>query len=131
MPDTDKDILERSQSAGVVQVELQFADIAGSVKSVSVPVRRLVEVLRSGEWFDGSAIEGVAREGESDMFLRPDLGTFALIDTNPAVVGARLICDVVTPDGQPYRGDSRGTLRGILETAAAAGLGYPVAPEGE
>jgi glutamine synthetase len=131
MPDTDKDILERSQSAGVVQVELQFADIAGSVKSVSVPVRRLVEVLRSGEWFDGSAIEGVAREVESDMFLRPDLGTFALIDTNPAVVGARLICDVVTPDGQPYRGDSRGTLRGILETAAEAGLSYLVAPEVE
>src|SRR4030088_3300467 len=131
MSDTDKDLIQRSQQAGVVQVELQFADIAGSVKSVSVPVRRLVEVLRSGEWFDGSAIEGVAREVESDMFLRPDLSTFAVIDTTDGVIGARLICDVVTPDGQAYRGDSRGTLRGILENAAGAGLSYLVAPEVE
>jgi glutamine synthetase len=131
MPDTDKDILDRSLSAGVGQVELQFADIAGSVKSVSVPVRRLVEVLRSGEWFDGSAIEGVAREVESDMFLRPDLSTFVVIDGNAGVVGARLLCDVVTPDGQPYRGDSRGTLRGILGSVAEAGLSYLVAPEVE
>jgi len=131
MPDTEKDVIDRCQGAGVVQVELQFADIAGAVKNVSVPVRRLPEVLKDGEWFDGSAIEGVAREVESDMYLRPDLDTFALIDPDAEVVCARLLCDVVTPDGQPYRGDSRGTLRGILESAADAGLLFLVAPEVE
>jgi glutamine synthetase len=131
MPDTEKDVIDRCQGAGVVQVELQFADIAGAVKNVSVPVRRLPEVLKDGEWFDGSAIEGVAREVESDMYLRPDLDTFALIDPDAEVVCARLLCDVVTPDGQPYRGDSRGTLRGILDSAADAGLIFLVAPEVE
>src|ERR1700680_4917607 len=131
MPDTDKDVIDRCRSAGVVQVELQFADVTGAVKSVWIPVRRLPEVLQDGEWFDGSAIEGLAREVESDMFLRPDLGTFALIDPAAQVVCARFICDVVTPDGRPYPGDSRGRLRGILETAAEAGLNYLVAPEVE
>src|ERR1700682_5715203 len=131
MPDTEKDVIDRSRSAGVVQVELQFADVTGSVKSVWVPVRRLPEVLKDGEWFDGSAIEGVAREVESDMFLRPDVGTFAVIDPEAEVVCARFIGDVVTPDGRPYPGDSRGRLRGILESAAEAGLHYLVAPEVE
>jgi glutamine synthetase len=131
MPDTERDVIARCQEAGVVQVELQFTDIAGAVKNVSVPVRRLPEVLKAGEWVDGSAIEGAAREVESDMYLRPDLGTFSLIDPDAEVVLARLLCEVVTPDGQPYRGDSRGTLRGILDNAAAAGLIYLVAPEVE
>jgi glutamine synthetase len=131
MADTENDVIERCRSAGVVQVELQFADVTGAVKSVWVPVRRLPEVFQDGEWFDGSAIEGVAREVESDMFLRPDLGTFALIDPEAEVVCARLICDVVTPDGKPYPGDSRGRLRGILASAAEAGLHYLVAPEVE
>ena len=125
------DILARSQKAGVAQVELQFADITGAVKSVWVPVRRLPEVLKGGEWFDGSAIEGVAREVESDMFLRPDLSSFAVTDPSADVVCGRLICDVVTPDGKPYPGDSRSTLGGILATAAEAGLEYLVSPEVE
>ncbi|HXA41546.1 MAG TPA: glutamine synthetase family protein [Candidatus Solibacter sp.] len=131
MPDTEKDVIDRCLAAGVVQVELQFADIAGAVKNVSIPVRRLPEVLKQGEWFDGSAIEGSARELESDMYLRPDPETFALINPDADVVCARLLCDVVTPDGQPYRGDSRGALRGILNKADEAGLGFLVAPEVE
>src|SRR5438270_11482850 len=103
-------LLERAAQARAVQVELQFADITGAVKSVTIPRRRLAEVMDRGEWFDGSAIEGVAREVESDMYLRPDPATFALIDPRAEVICARLICGVVTPDGKPYRGDSRAAL---------------------
>src|SRR5258708_28980043 len=130
MPDTEKDVIDRCLAAGVVQVELQFADIAGAAKNVSIPVRRLPEVLQAGEWFDGSAIEGSAPELESDMYLRPDPETFALIDPDADVVCAPLLCDVLTPDGQPYRGHSRGALRGILSKATEAGLQYPAWPEG-
>jgi glutamine synthetase len=124
-------VLTGAQEAGVVQVELQFADIAGAVKSVSIPARRLAEVMERGEWFDGSAIEGVAREVESDMYLRPDPATFALIDPRADVICARLICRVVTPDGQPYRGDSRAALEAVAGGAQEAGLAYLVAPEVE
>lgn len=135
MPDiTDKaadQVLIRCQEAGVVQVELQFADITGAVKSVSIPARRLADVLREGEWFDGSAIEGAAREVESDMYLRPDPDTFALIDPSAEVKCARLICRVVTPEGQRYPGDSRAALEGVVAGAREAGLDYQVAPEVE
>jgi glutamine synthetase len=131
MPGTESEIVGRCEAAGVVQVELQFADISGAVKSVSVPARRLREVLKRGEWFDGSAIEGMAREVESDMFLRPDPDTFVINTGGARLVSARLICDVVTPDGRPYPGDSRSALGGIVSQATDAGLSYHVAPEVE
>jgi glutamine synthetase len=121
-------VLTGVKEAGVQQVELQFADVTGAVKTVAVPARRIAAVLADGEWFDGSAIEGLAREVESDMYLRPDPSTFSIME--PAGVPcARLICEVVTPSGDPYPGDGRGTLRALLDQAEAAGLGYLVAPE--
>jgi glutamine synthetase len=130
--DVDRRAIERVlagvREAGVQQVELQFADVTGAVKTVAVPARRIAAVLADGEWFDGSAIEGLAREVESDMYLRPDPTTFSIME--PAGVPcARLICEVVTPGGEPYPGDGRGTLRSLLDQAESAGLGYLVAPE--
>ena len=108
---------------------MQFSDVTGAVKTVAVPARRLAHVLASGEWFDGSAVEGLAREVESDMYLRPDPSTFAILEPAAGVPCARLICEVVTPSGEPYRGDGRGTLRSLLDGAESSGLGYLVAPE--
>ncbi|MHB8399997.1 MAG: glutamine synthetase family protein [Candidatus Limnocylindrales bacterium] len=126
-----KELLRRSAQAGAEQAELQFADITGALKSVFVPVRRLDEVLDGGEWFDGSAIAGSTRELESDMYLRPDLATFSLASSSVEPICARFICDVVTPDGERYLGDSRSALRTIVEQARDDGLDYWVAPEVE
>jgi glutamine synthetase len=121
-------VLAGIRDAGVQQVELQFADVTGAVKTVAIPARRIQAVLADGEWFDGSAIEGLAREVESDMYLRPDPTTFAIME--PAGVPlARLICEVLKPNGEPYPGDGRRALRALLDQAEGAGLGYLVAPE--
>ena len=121
-------VLSGLRESGILQVELQFADVTGAVKTVAVPARRMAAVLADGEWFDGSAIEGLAREVESDMYLRPDPATFSIMEPS-GVPCARLICDVVTPSGEPYPGDGRGTLRSLLDQAESVGMGYLVAPE--
>jgi len=121
-------VLRTIRDGGIAQVELQFTDVTGAVKTVAVPARRIGAVLDDGEWFDGSAIEGLAREVESDMYLRPDPNTFAVIEPTGVKV-ARIICDVVRPTGETYAGDSRGALRRLLDEASRAGLGYLVAPE--
>jgi glutamine synthetase len=126
-----EDIVRRSIESGAVQAELQFADITGTLKSVFIPVRRLRDVLASGEWFDGSAIEGSARELESDMYLRPDPSTFSLTEPEAESTCVRLICDIVTPDGLPYPGDTRSVLRRVTAQAQEGGLDYLVAPEVE
>ncbi len=123
-------ILERVRSDGVQFVNLQFSDIFGNLKSVTIPVGRLADSLALGTWFDGSSIEGFARICESDMLLRPDLDTYSLVPWRPRDFGeARIICDVYRPDGQPFEGDPRYILRRALQRAASMGYVYNVGPE--
>jgi len=118
-------ILANAEHNGVKYIDLQFTDISGVVKNVTIPVDRLPKALSDGVWFDGSAIEGFARVAENDMHLRPDLTTFSILPwlTGGDVTG-RLMCDVYTPDGQPFAGDPRSVLRSVLARAADMGLTF-------
>ncbi len=117
------------EKAGLDTVRLQFTDILGMVKSVSVPLSQLSYGASEGTWFDGSSIEGFARVSESDMVLRPDLDTFALVPRSGNGLRARVLCSVRNPDGSPSETDPRQRLRQIVEAAAASGFRYVVAPE--
>jgi glutamine synthetase len=114
----------------VQYIDLQFTDVVGVVKNVTIPARALPNALNNGIWFDGSAIEGFARVAESDMHLRPDFSTCAIL---PWLSGeeatARIICDIYTPDGQPFAGDPRAVLRRTVEMAAEMGFLYNTGPE--
>src|SRR5215470_17252200 len=110
-------------------VNLEFTDVVGIVKSVTIPVEQFSDCLVQGKWFDGSSIESFARIAESDMYLRPDLSTFAIIPWSaPNDVTARIICDVLTPAGERYQGDPRSVLRRALKEAEQQGFRYVVAP---
>ncbi len=115
--------------AGLDTVRLQFADILGMVKSVSLPLPQLKAAVSEGTWFDGSAIEGFARISESDMVLRPDLDTFAIVPRSGSARVARLFCSVSNPDGTASETDPRQRLKQIVEAAARTGFRYVVAPE--
>ena len=82
-------VLERAREDGVKLVELQFVDIFGAVKSTTIPVERLEDTLIYGQAFDGSSIEGFARIQESDLILRPDPDTYAVLPWRPRSAGAR------------------------------------------
>lgn len=129
MPATAKTMLQRAEDDHVEFVNLQFTDITGMVKNVTIPVAQFADCLDHGVWFDGSSIEGFARIAESDMYLVPDLGTYALIPWDKSYTTARLICDIFTPDNKPFAGDPRYVLRQALNAAAQMGFGYNVGPE--
>jgi glutamine synthetase len=102
------------------------------VKSVTIPVGRLVAALDQGINFDGSSIEGFARIAESDMVLRPDLDTYAVLPWTAAHErSARLICDVYDTQGRPFAGDPRRVLKQALAQAHERGFGYNTGPEVE
>jgi glutamine synthetase len=126
-----KEILASVEQQHVEFINLQFTDIVGMVKNVTIPVAQLPDCLDHGVWFDGSSIEGFARIAESDMFLVPDLESYAVIpwDQGAGFTTARLICDVCTPDGKPFAGDPRHVLKVAMEEAAQIGLVYNVGPE--
>ena len=127
---TKEEILRIAHDEKVLFINLQFTDIMGVVKSITVPVSQLDGVLDHGVWFDGSSIEGFARISESDMFLFPDPNTFAIIPWEAdAHKTARLICNVFTPNGERFMGAPRTVLAKALEEAEEMGFKYLVGPE--
>jgi len=127
-----KDLLKRVKEDDVKFVSLQFSDVTGAVKSVDMPVKGLEAALEDGVWFDGSSVEGFARIQESDMHLRLDPDTYAVLPwTSQERRRARVFCDIFMPDGHPFEGDPRGTLKRMLARLADRGWVYNVGPEPE
>jgi glutamine synthetase len=149
-----QDQAKREQILAIVEAEevsfvnLEFTDVVGMAKCVTIPVEQLSDCLIHGKWFDGSAIEGFARVAESDMYLFPDLDTFAILpgkirpsEITPVLYDehndrfleagavARIICDVRTPNGERFDGDPRATLLQALDLANSMGFNFLVAPE--
>jgi len=123
-------VLEQVKKDDVKFVNLWFTDFFGSVKSTSIPVEKLEESLEEGTWFDGSSIQGFARIHESDMILKPDPSTYAVLPWRPREKAtARLICDVYTPDGKPFEGDPRNILKRAVDEARDMGFVYNTGPE--
>jgi glutamine synthetase len=135
MPNTPEDILNLAERQQIEFISLQFTDILGMVKNVTIPTSQLPDCIDHGVWFDGSSIEGLSRPriAESDMYLVPDLDTFALIpwDEGAGFPTARMICDIHTPDGRPFGGDPRAVLKRAIDSCAQMGFTYHVAPEME
>lgn len=129
--DSGDNLLERMRQLAIRFVDLQFVDIFGTLKSLTIPLGQLAEVLENGCWFDGSALEGSARVAENDMYLVPDLTTFAPIPwtLGTATATARFICWVYTPRGERFAGDPRFALDRVVKEAAALGYRYNTGPE--
>lgn len=128
----EKDVLKAVEEHDVKFIRLQFTDIQGVVKDVEIPVKQIEKALTTGISFDGSSIEGFVRIYESDMLLKPDVTTFALLPWNNGKGQvARIICDVYQTNGEPFKGDPRYVLRKITEKAAEMGFTLNVGPEME
>jgi len=126
-----REVLEKVKADNVTLLNLQFTDILGSLKQVTASVKNLYDILAYGAWFDGSSVEGFARIHESDLYLKPDPGTYALIPwlSSPEGNTARLICDIYKPDGSPFEGDPRFILKKALKKANKLGFEYNTGPE--
>ncbi|MCI0635798.1 MAG: glutamine synthetase family protein, partial [Actinobacteria bacterium] len=121
-----------AKRSGIRFIQLQFTDIIGHVKAVTIPIHQLEGSVEHGTWFDGSSIEGFTRIAESDQYLMPDMATFAEIPwqrgSGPRGT-ARVICDVFTPNGEPFVGDPRFVLRRQVERAKKLGYVVNTGPE--
>ena len=129
---TKEDIWRMIEEEDVEFIRLQFTDIFGTLKNVAVTTSQLERVLNNEIMFDGASIEGFARVEQSDMFLRPDLDTFAIFPWRPQQGKvARFLCDMYRPDGTPFAGDPRHVLKRTVQEAAEMGYQMDVGPECE
>src|SRR2546423_12379097 len=130
-PEARREALKRLQDENVDFLLLWFTDIEGHLKSFAVTPSEIEAALDDGMGFDGSSISGFNAIEESDMVAIPDPDTFQLMPWKPGETKvARMICDVVTPDGRPYEGDPRHVLRRALERMSSLGFDrFNVGPE--
>jgi glutamine synthetase len=118
-----QNVLQEAKDNNVKFIRLWFTDILGTLKSFAITIDELEDALDGGMGFDGSSITGYQDIEESDMIAMPDPSTFKTIPWSPQEAPtARMICDVRTPDGDPYVGDPRHVLRRALERASEMGF---------
>lgn len=127
-----EDVIRTVREQNIHFIRMQFTDIFGQLKNVTLPASQIEKAVDGQIMFDGSSIEGYTRIEESDQYLRPDLDTFAVLPWDQEVgISARMICDVYNPDGTPFAGDPRGVLHRVLAEAAKMGYTFNVGPECE
>lgn len=123
-------VLERIGRDGIKFLRLQFSDIQGIPKNIAIPVNQAEKALTDGIGFDGSSITGFANIESSDMLLKPDPRTYAILPWRPEEAKvARFICDVHLPDGTPFEGGPRYILKKALSEAEKLGYTFNTGPE--
>lgn len=129
---TKEDVKREVMEKDVEFIRLQFTDLFGNLKNVAVTSSQLDKALDNRIMFDGSAIDGFARTGESDMYLHPDLDTLEILPWRPQQGKvARMMCDVYKTDGTPFEGDPRYILKQAIKEAEKMGYSFQAGPECE
>ncbi len=120
----DRDyVLRQMEERNIHFVRLWFADVFGNLKSMAVTNSEIDNALERGMGFDGSYIAGYSDVVESDLVAFPIASTFQVLPWRPSKNGvARMFCEIRNPDGTPFAGDPRNTLRRVV--AKASEMGY-------
>lgn len=122
-------VLRKVEERGVRLVRLLFTDVHGQLKSLNISPAELETAFEEGMFFDGSSIDGYSRNAESDVLAIPDPDSFQLDTEADGARVATMFCDIVTPDGSAFEGDTRQVLRRQLDRARELGFEFLVAPE--
>lgn len=127
-------LIERMKADNIKFIRLQFVDLHGIPKNVSIPFKAddMEDIVEKGVLFDGSSIAGFVGVNASDLVLKPDISTYSALSWRPEEsASCRLICDIYTPDGKPFAGDPRGILKKSLSKIKEMGYTYNIGPEPE
>lgn len=124
-----RQVARAATDSGIGFLRLWFTDVLGFLKSFAIPVEELERAFDQGVMFDGSAIEGFARQTESDLVAKPDPFTFQLLPWRPEPGTGSMFCDIYTPEGQPFDADPRAILRRQVGEYEALGLVPHIGPE--
>lgn len=112
-------------------LHLQFVDIEGILKNITITAQQLDDAVEGKIMIDGSSIKGFSPINKSDSYLLPDLNTFTVLPwtETEGYSEARFLCSVTNPDGSLFEGDTRNVLKKTVERAAEKGYSISVGPE--
>ncbi len=126
------EIMQYIKEEDVKFIRLAFTDIYGKQKNISVMPDELEKAFSYGIAIDASAIPGFGCDVHSDLLLRPDPSTLAILPWRPEhgrVV--RMFCTITHLDGTPFHSDTRSILKQAIEDAKEEGISFAFGPEME
>ena len=114
---TQEEVLDFIKEEDVKFIRLAFFDMAGKQKNISIMPTELERAFSEGIAFDASAVKGFEGAEKSDLFLIPDPSTLAVIPWRPMTGKVvRMFCNIFTPEGEPYKKDSRMLLQKAVKS---------------
>ena len=130
---TREEVKELIKEYNIKFIKLQFVDINGQVKNLTIPSEHIDKALDNEIMLDGSSIKGFRSIETSDMFFHPDINTFQILPwrETDGVNAARLICDIYNADGTPFEGCPRCNLKRLMQAAEKMGFSMNIGPEAE
>ena len=124
-----QEILDLIEDEDIEFIRLQFTDPLGNLKNVAVTSRKLEKVLDNQYAFEN---EKIFKIYEDELYLRPDLNTFAILPWRPQQSRvARFICDVCDGDGNEISFSPRTILKNTIKNAKDKGYDFYINPECE
>jgi len=136
--------LEFVKENDVKFIRLNFCDIFGRQKNISIMAGELESAFQNGVSFDAHAIRGFRDITQSDLFLFPDPSTLAVLPWRPGPGRViRFFCDIKTPegalnpgntahnDGAAFEHDTRLILKKVTERAKKMGYVCKIGSECE
>lgn len=127
-----EEIMQYVQEDDVKFIRLAFCDVFGKQKNISIMPEELPRAFEYGIAFDASSIKGFGDEAHSDLFLKPDSETLAVLPWRPEhgkVV--RMFSNITYPSGDIYECDTRNLLKKAIRHAAKAGIFFDFGAEQE
>ena len=129
---TEREVIEFVEENDVKFIRLAFVDLFGTMKNIAIMPTQLRRAFDGGISFDASAVKGFGDIECSELFLKPDPNTLTVLPWRPQTGRvARMMCDCLTPEGEPYEGCSRTILRRQVEKAREMGYQFRLGTEYE
>ena len=118
MNSTVNEVLEFVRENDVKFIRLNFCDLFGIQKNISIMAAELQSAFEDGVSFDAHAVRGFRDVTQSDLLLFPDPVTLAVLPWRPGpgrVV--RFYCDIKSPEGPVFSHDGRVVLKQVVQRA--------------
>jgi glutamine synthetase len=117
-------VLSTVNKENIKFIRLQFVDLLGMPRNLTIPQNLLKDALENGVPFDASSIIGCANIEESDKVIRPLPATFCILpESIEKRKTAKISCDIYEQDGKTrFPGDVRYVLQQILQKAEKHGF---------
>ena len=129
---TESEVLEFVKENDIRFIWLNFCDLFGAQKRISIMADELESAFKSGISFDAHAVRGYKDDAQSDLFIFPDPSTLMVMPWRPGPGRViRFYCDIRKPDGSLYAHDTRNILKQVVSRCDSMGFVCKVGPECE